>query len=241
MGDLRPEAIISGTCIAVSRQMLEIRRYASLMAGCKDPLFIAGEQGTGKTLLARAIHRAGRRAGPFIMLKAGLSPFWTSDGTYDRPAIEKADGGTLCVPDPGELDEAVQGLFLRYLETGSYGPLRRDAEKKPDVRIIFESRLTLDQLFKSGRLRQDLYYHLKAHGMVIPPLRDRPEDILPLARHFVLEAAGQNGKTGMELPADAGLFLLHKEYPGNVEELKARIYNAVQKTPGPTLSARILR
>ena len=220
--------------IAADPETLRIRQYALVLSGCRDPLVISGEVGTGKTLLARMIHRAGGTPGPFLLITEPPRyfplPGWS--GSPDSPSLP--EGGTLCLPlarqtMPGE---AEQKSLLRFLETGSFRTSETGPRAISGPRLIFESTRPLASYLGEGGLMAELYYHLTAHEINLPPLRDRPEDILLLARHFLSLKAWEDGGKSGRLSARTEAYLRRYFYPENVKELKKIIFERCRPGPG---------
>uniref|UniRef100_A0A7C1TAI5 Sigma-54-dependent Fis family transcriptional regulator n=1 Tax=Agrobacterium albertimagni TaxID=147266 RepID=A0A7C1TAI5_9HYPH len=220
-----------------------VLRLAEAVAARDTTVLLCGETGTGKGLLARFIHDASpRRKGPFVELNcAGLSRELTESelfghergaftGAVERKIglFEAADGGTLFLDEIGEMDYAVQAKLLNALEQKRFRRLGGVTEIEVNVRLIAATNRDLERDVAAGRFRKDLFYRLSAFSLYLPPLRERREDILPLARHFLAEC---------QMPHVRGLsreveeILLSYDWPGNVRELKNVIERAAILCP----------
>jgi transcriptional regulator with GAF, ATPase, and Fis domain len=212
---------------------VEMRRVYSLLervAPSDTTVLVQGETGTGKELVARALHDASRRAdGPFIAIDCGaLAPtlieselFGHVRGAFSgaqsdrRGVFEEADGGTLFFDEIGELPIALQPKLLRALEMREVRRLGSNTSKKVDVRVIAATNRSLAANVNDGAFREDLYYRLAVVEVVLPPLRARREDIALLARHFYQRFAGSDA-----IPADLVSTVQARSWPGNVRELR---------------------
>jgi DNA-binding NtrC family response regulator len=205
------------------------------MQGAPPPVLIGGETGTGKELIARAIHFAGpRRQGPFIELNCAALPAQLVEGElfgHERGAftdakerkiglIEAADGGTLFLDEVGELDLALQAKLLRVLETRSVRRLGAVRERAVDVRVLAATNRPLRELAEKGQFRADLFYRLSIVTLDSPPLCQRGEDVLLLAQRFLEHHAGRYGRPVPKLAASAKARLRAHSWPGNVRELR---------------------
>jgi DNA-binding NtrC family response regulator/tetratricopeptide (TPR) repeat protein len=203
-------------------------------AGSHLPVLITGETGTGKELVARELHRLSRAAtGPFVPFNCAAVPremlesqlFGHRRGSFTGAnadfggVVSEAVGGTLFLDEIGELDVALQPKLLRFLETGE---LQRLGESRPlsvDVRTLAATNANVHEMIKAGRFREDLFYRLNVIHLHLPPLRDRRDDIAPLARHFLDRFGREYGKRPLRLSPSALELLTHYEWPGNVREL----------------------
>ena len=200
------------------------------------PVLILGETGTGKEVVARAVHsRSGRAAGPFLRVNCGAIPpelvdselFGHERGSFTGATarrqgwFERADGGTLFLDEIGELTAAVQVRLLRILQDGSFERVGGQQPLHADVRLIAATHQDLQAMVAAGRFRADLWYRIHVFPIRLPPLRERPEDIPDLARHFALRAAQRLGLMPQAPePPDIALLLAYP-WPGNVRELAA--------------------
>jgi two-component system, NtrC family, response regulator len=226
--------------------LAEARRFAEL----PWPVLVLGPSGVGKEELAGLLHREGPRArGPFVALNAGGLPrelveselFGHEKGSYTgahaqrRGVFEQADGGTLFLDEIGELPMALQSRLLRVLETWTIRRVGAESELPVDVRLVCATHRDLAQMVQEGSFRQDLYYRLANLVLRVTPLRERPDDVLALARHFVGALAPELG--GRRLSVAAEERLLAHDWPGNARELKNVLRAAAALSPSPDLDA----
>jgi transcriptional regulator with PAS, ATPase and Fis domain len=219
-------------------------------------VLIGGESGSGKEVVARAVHDLSARADqPYMVFNCASVPrdlfesqlFGYRKGAFtgaltDSPGvIRAADGGTLFLDEVGELPLDTQPKLLRFLENSEVFPLGEQRPRRVDVRVLAATHRDLDQLVRDGRFREDLYYRLNVVPLSVPPLRERKEDIVALARVFLARLAP--GGTGVpDLGADAVQALKAHPWPGNVRELRNVIERAMAYAPIPSvLHARHLR
>lgn len=218
-----------------SASIIELRRYLSKVAMSDATVLVTGETGTGKERVAAAIHRLGRRAaGPFVPLNCAAIPeslieselFGHQRGAFTGAIANfpgrfaQADGGTLFLDEIGEMSPAGQAKLLRALEEGTVTPLGAVRQRPIDVRLVAASNQRLEQLVEARQFRADLFYRLNVARIELPPLRARPEDIGPIAGHFIDE---QNRRRAMRVGRpDARLLARMRRYawPGNVRELR---------------------
>jgi two-component system response regulator GlrR len=220
------------------------------IARCEANVLIAGETGTGKELYARAIHYCGERAGkPFVPVNCGAIPVdllenelfghqrgaYTGAATFQPGLIEEADGGTLFLDEIDCLPVAAQVKLLRFLQDKEYRPLGATRMRRVDVRIIAASNLNLEEAVQSGKLRQDLYYRLNVVSLVLPPLRERREDIPLLACHFLDKYSNEFGKKITGFAPEVLQSLILYGWPGNVRELEHVIERAIVLCAGPLI------
>jgi DNA-binding NtrC family response regulator len=204
-------------------------------------VFVTGETGVGKELIASAVHRVSGLKGSFVPLNiAGLDPLMFDDTLFGHRKgaftgaselreglIAKAQGGTLFLDEIGDLGHQSQVKLLRLLQENEYYRLGSDLIQKSDARIIVASNRDFEALVREGKFREDLYHRLCYHRIHIPPLRERREDIIPLVKHFCGVAAKNVGKAIPRLSTELQYFLCDYDYPGNVRELVNRVSNAV--------------
>jgi DNA-binding NtrC family response regulator len=231
--------------------MQSLYALAERIANKDLSVLILGETGVGKEILARAVHRSSRRANrPFIALNCGAFSeelldselFGHQRGAFtgavkDKPGLlETADGGTLFLDEVGELSLETQVKLLRVLEERR---LRRVGGLEPiafDARFVAATNRDLEAAVRGGRFREDLYYRLNGITLVIPPLRERPTEILPLARSFAALALERDGLAGApRFTATAEAALLEFAWPGNVRELRNVVERAVALASGPLI------
>jgi DNA-binding NtrC family response regulator len=238
--------------ITRSPAMQPVLHAAAKTAASTIPVLLEGESGVGKELMARAIHGSGdRRAKPFVAVNCGAMPenlvesilFGHEKGSFTG-ATEKhtgkfieADGGTLFLDEVGELPLAAQVKLLRALQESEVEPVGSRKTIKVDVRIISATNRDLIADVKAGRFREDLFYRLHVFPITIPPLRQRPEDIGELARHFMARIAAEQGKRLRNLDAATLAQLAAFRWPGNVRQLENAIFRAVVLADGDTIGA----
>jgi DNA-binding NtrC family response regulator len=228
-------------------RMQAVLRTAEKATASLIPVSIEGESGVGKELIARAIHGSGeRRAKPFVAVNCGAIPenlvestlFGHEKGAFTG-ATEKhlgkfveASGGTLFLDEVGELPPAAQVKLLRAIQEGQVDPVGGRKPVKVDVRIISATNRNLIADAKSGRFREDLFYRLHVFPITVPPLRERPEDIPDLVRHFLVRFAAEEGKRIRAVSADALTLLNAHPWPGNVRQLENAVFRAVVLAEG---------
>lgn len=219
-----------------SRAMQKVLSLAEKYAESDHPVLILGETGTGKELVAKALHaQSARRAGPFIALNCSALPeslveselFGAEKGAYTdavrrKGALAKAMGGSLFLDEIGSMSLEVQPKLLRALETGEFWPLGAEKPEKSDFRLISATFEDMGIQIKRGLFRADLFYRISDLPIRLPPLRERAEDIPELARHFCRRA----GRGRCDLTEGALGKLMGYEWPGNVRELKSVINRA---------------
>lgn len=220
--------------------MERVCEMARRVAAGDSTVLIQGESGTGKELLARAIHQASRRAeGPFVPVNCGAIPEGLLESElfgYERGAFtgadprgkpgkfELADGGTLFLDEVGDLALPLQVKLLRALQEREVERLGGRACLRVDVRLVAASNRPLERLVEEGKFRRDLYYRLQVIPIQIPPLRERREDIPPLAEHFLGRLTGAVPRCPEGFTPAAMRLLVGYSWPGNVRELQ----NAVE-------------
>jgi len=239
---------ILGASIATARLRAEVSRWAPLPTN----VLILGEPGTGKELVARELHRSSGRKGAFIPVNCAGIPatlleaelFGVVRGAYtgadrDRPGlVEAAERGTLFLDEIGEMPVELQAKLLRVLQDREVRRVGATSARTVDVRFVAATNRDLKAAAAAGAFRQDLYYRLQVAIVTIPPLRERPEDVDELARHFVAQYAESFGRPGVRLAASALAALRAGRWPGNVRELDSAIARAVATAqPGEAIAA----
>jgi NtrC-family two-component system response regulator AlgB len=232
---------------AISPAMRRLLATADKAAASDTTVLIRGESGTGKGLLARHLHeRSARRDRPFIvvdlssiaatLLESEL--FGHARGAFTGATaaragrIESADGGTLFLDEIGELPLALQPKLLRLVQEHEFERVGESSTRRADVRILAATNRDLKQMVGAGQFREDLYYRLKVIDLEVPPLRARPEDILPLAEGFLARAAQKAQRSVRGLSPGAREILRSYAWPGNVRELRNSIERAVALADG---------
>ncbi|HLB35692.1 MAG TPA: sigma-54 dependent transcriptional regulator [Gemmatimonadales bacterium] len=223
-----------------------LQRAGRLLRHAHGTALIVGETGTGKELLARAIHEGGpRRAAPFVPVNCSALPrhlieselFGHERGAFTdahaaKPGLfEVADGGTLFLDEIGTLPVDLQAKLLRVLEDREIRRVGANKSRRVDVRIIAATNQDLDEATRTGAFRQDLYFRLGVITLLLPPLRERGADVLPIARQLLASLAREHGVAQPELAPDAERALLSHSWPGNVRELKNAIERALLLSP----------
>ncbi|MDE2464644.1 MAG: sigma-54-dependent Fis family transcriptional regulator [Alphaproteobacteria bacterium] len=236
--------------IGSSARMRQVVRLGERAAQSSIPILIEGESGVGKELIARAIQGSSERAGkPFVTINCGALPenliesilFGHEKGAFtgatDRHLgkFQEADGGTLFLDEIGELRLDMQVKLLRALQENEVDPIGAKRPVKIDVRIISASNRDLAQMTREGLFREDLYYRLNVFPIFVPPLRERDDDILALARHFIARFNAEEHRCVTGLSADAETLLKSFSWPGNVRQLENTIFRAVVLCDGDVL------
>lgn len=229
--------------ITADSAMQAIFTYLATVAVSNHPVLVLGETGTGKELLAQAIHLASGRPGRFVAVNvAGLDDTLLGDALFghvkgaftgaDKPRdglITQARNGTLFLDEIGDLSPASQVKLLRLLQEREYYPIGADYPLHCTARIIVATHASLEALVKQGRFRLDLYYRLKIHQVQVPPLRERLDDLPLLLDHFIEQAARDLGKKPPAYPPELLCYLAIHSFPGNVRELQGLVFDAVAR------------
>jgi len=239
--------------IGDSVPMKALRQQLSLMAGTNGRVLIYGESGTGKELVAHAIHALSSRAAePFVEVNCAAIPeelieselFGHSKGSFTSAheakigKFQKADAGTLFLDEVGDMSLRTQSKVLRALEEQRFEPVGATESLQVDVRVVAATNKHLEEEIEHGNFREDLFYRLNVIPFVVPPLRDRREDIPQLADHFLREFTTAYGRKPKELTAEAYRTLMDYHWPGNVRELKNLIERIVILNPQVRVDAR---
>jgi two-component system nitrogen regulation response regulator NtrX len=237
--------------IGESHVMTRLREQIATAAPTNGRVLIYGENGTGKELAARSVHALSRRrAGPFVEVNCAAIPeelieselFGHIKGAFTgaladrRGKFEIADGGTLFLDEIGDMSLKTQAKVLRALQEQVVEPVGGATGVRVDVRVLAATNKDLTAEIRSGRFREDLYFRLNVIPIFVPPLRDRPEDILLLAEHFVTELAREYGRRPKRFDAGAVAGLRSYRWPGNVRELHNVIERLMIMVPGDTIT-----
>jgi DNA-binding NtrC family response regulator len=222
--------------VCPSKAMQEVYALVKKIAPTENTILIQGETGSGKDVLAAYIHRnSPRKSGPFLTLDCGLlTPNLVESELYGHKKgsfsgaseakvglVEKSHGGTLFLDEIGNIDLDLQKKFLRFLETGRIRRVGETKETQVDTRVVLATNLSIEEAVEQGRIRSDLFYRMAEFSITIPPLRKRPEDILPLTRHFLSIRA--NDSPTKRISPEAAEILISYSWPGNIRELKSAV------------------
>jgi two-component system response regulator FlrC len=237
-----PEALDDDRVIARDPASRNLFALATRVAQTDTTILLTGESGVGKEVVARYIHNHSvRRAGPFVAINCAAIPDSLLEATlfgYEKGAFtgaqqaqagkfEQAQNGTLLLDEVTEMPLGLQAKLLRVLQERE---VERVGGKKPvalDIRIIATSNRDMAEAVAKGVLREDVYYRLNVFPLLIPALRQRPDDIVPLAQHFLAEHGGRSGRTGLRLSPATEMALVAHSWPGNVRELENVMQRAV--------------
>ncbi len=251
----RPQQRRAPALLGVSSAIRELLEQVRQVAASRAPVLILGETGTGKELVARAIHEQSPRARqPFVAVNCGALPeslleaalFGVERGAFTgaerarRGFFEEASGGTLLLDEIGDTTPALQVKLLRALESGEIRPVGGAASRTVDVRIVSATHRDLEEALLEGSFRRDLLYRLNAVTLYVPPLRRRAVDIPFLAQHFAEELGSENARR-ITLADDFIAALARHDFPGNVRELRNAVERAIAlAAPGEPISDRHL-
>jgi DNA-binding NtrC family response regulator len=242
----------SAAITAEDPKSVELLRKVKTLAATTATVLIQGESGTGKELIARALHYDGPRVDkPFVAVNCGAFSetllaselFGHEKGSFTgavrqhKGAFERADGGTLFLDEIGDASPEVQVKLLRALEDRSITRIGGQSAFHVDVRVVSASNRILGDLVTDGSFREDLLYRLKVVDLSIPPLRERPGDIRPLADRFVAAACAEHGRQISEIEASFYKALRQHDWPGNIRQLRNVIESAVVLSTSPTLTS----
>ncbi|HSM11136.1 MAG TPA: sigma-54 dependent transcriptional regulator [Lysobacter sp.] len=256
--DTKPAATdsVAARLYGESPAMTSLRNTIAKVARSQAPVYIAGESGVGKELVARTIHAEGGRAtGPFVPVNCGAIPtelmesefFGHKKGSFtgahiDKPGLfQAADGGTLFLDEVAELPLSMQVKLLRAIQEKSIRPVGANAEVVVDVRVLSATHKDLARMVADGRFRQDLYYRINVIELRVPPLRERVSDLPGLSTMILARLAASLDRPAPVLGLDALAALQAYPFPGNVRELENILERALALSEGDSLSARDLR
>ena len=246
----------AGKLTGDSPVMDKLRQQVSRVARSQAPIFIHGESGSGKEIVARNIHYSGPKAeGPFIPVNCGAIPselmesefFGHTKGSFtgahqDKKGLfQSANGGTLFLDEVADLPLSMQVKLLRGIQEKAVRPLGSESEISVDIRILSASHKNLDAEIANGNFREDLYYRINVIELAVPPLRDRPEDILQLADLFLAKFAANFDADPVKLSSEAQHTLQHYPFPGNVRELENTLERAFTLCDGELIEAADLQ
>src|SRR5207253_9592111 len=227
--------------VGQSEEWKDVLRQATQVAETETTVLLSGESGTGKEVVARFIHRASpRRGGPFVALNCAALPEQLLESElfgYERGAftgaqqskpgqIELASGGVLFLDEVSEMSLSAQAKFLRVLQEREFQRLGGTRILKANIRVVAATNRDLRKAVERGAFREDLFYRLQVFDIPIAPLRERPEDILPLCDLFLDEIARSFGRPPAGLSEDARATILRYHWPGNVRELRNALERA---------------
>jgi len=242
---------LRGGVVAVDRRMREVMERVGRVARSRATVFLRGESGTGKEVVARAVHEASPRSGrPFIALNCGALPeslleselfghekgAFTGASASQKGRFELADGGTLFLDEVGELSVAAQVKLLRVLQERQFERVGSRRTITVDVRLVAATNRDLEDAVRRGQFRLDLYHRLSVVTVMLPPLRERRDDVPALAEHFLRELSRDNGRE-VRLAPDALERLTRCRFSGNVRQLRNCLERSVVSTDGPLLRA----
>jgi len=238
--------------VAASEAMRRVLALVDSVAPTDAPVLLQGESGTGKELVARAIHYRGPRAGrAFVAINCAALPealleselFGHVRGAFTgalaekRGLFEEADGGSLLLDEIGDMPAPLQAKLLRVLQEGEVRRVGATTNRRVDVRAIASTHRDMAALIAEGTFREDLYYRLAVIPIVVPPLRERREDILPLVQHFTTAHARRLGKEIRGFAPEAIARMMSHDWPGNVRELGNVVERAITLTTSPLIGA----
>jgi len=244
-----------GSLIGTSEALMNVIKQARTVATTNATVLISGENGTGKELLAHAIHDEGPRTDrPFVAVSCAALPatlieselFGHERGSFTgavgvkKGRFELADGGTLFLDEVSELDPSIQVKLLRVLQERAFERVGGTKTLTVDIRLIAASNLNLEAEVESGKFRRDLFHRLSIVPLVLPPLRERIEDVPLLASHFAEKAAAKHGRATPSLDQELIKALTSYQWPGNVRELENLIERQVVLTPEARLGCEFL-
>ena len=251
-----PSPVPSPEPVAFSSAMREVLAAADDVAETPTTVLLLGESGTGKEVLARYIHRrSSRAAGPWVAVNCAALPgdlleselfghergAFTGAGDRRTGRFEQASGGTLLLDEVSEIPLALQAKLLRVLQEREVDRVGGQRPVPVDVRVIAATNRDLAEMVARGQFRSDLYYRLNVFPVVLPPLRERREDVPALASGLVAEAAAEMGRPAPALAPDVVDLLAMHDFPGNVRELRNLLQRAMVRCRGPVIGPDHLR
>ena len=234
--------------VGSGERFLETKRAGLKAAKTDFAVLLTGETGTGKEVFARAIHNNSPRSDkPMVSINCAAIPselleselFGYAEGAFTgakkggkKGKFQMANGGTLFLDEIGDMPLHMQAKILRVLQEGEVEPVGGSGPEPVDVRILSATRKNLTEMIQRGEFREDLYYRLNVLTLNIPPLRDCPQDIMPLTELFVARFADEQGVPRPKLSADLGTVLMRYGWPGNIRQLKNAVYRALTQLEG---------
>jgi two-component system response regulator GlrR len=251
----QPTSIMFNKIVAKSEKMRGVLNVVARIAKTESTVYLHGESGTGKEIIAKAIHLASeRRDRPFVAINCAAVPeplleselFGHEKGSFTgadrttRGLFTQAHRGTLLLDEIGDMPMSIQAKFLRVLQERQFYPVGGEKPVAVNVRIVVATNKDLREQVEKRLFRSDLFYRLYVIPIYLPPLRDRVEDILPLANHFLEKACQQMKKTVKGFKPDAVDKLMRYEWPGNIRELENTIEYAVAMTHEDMLGAEFI-
>jgi DNA-binding NtrC family response regulator len=257
LSDLPERKLHPVSMVGESPCFLRVIEQIPLLADCQGTVLISGETGSGKEVMARAIHYQSPRSGkPFIPVNCGALPdhlfenelfghakgAFTDASSAEKGLIAEAEEGTLFLDEIDALSQSGQVKLLRFLQNGGeFRPLGSSRSVTAGVRIIAATNTDLFERVKAKLFREDLYYRLNVLSVIIPPLRERTEDIVHLANHFLAEYARERNTERRAISSEALRKLMAYEWPGNVRELESVILRTFILTASATLQAEDIK
>ena len=245
---MNPEAFSS--IVTISSKMHTLFKYMEVIAPSRQPVLICGETGAGKELFAKALHNLSGCKGNFVAVNvAGLDDTVFADTLFGHRKgaftgadqareglIVRAASGTLFLDEIGDLNDQSQIKLLRLLQEREFYAVGSDNPSITNARVLLATNHDLQKLVAEGRFRKDLYFRLYSHRLLIPPLRERTEDLPHLLDHFLVDAADEFGKKKPTPPPELVTLLENYPFPGNIRELEALVYDAVARHDSGVLS-----
>lgn len=231
-----------GGIVARNSEMMNLLSTIERIAPTDAPVLILGENGTGKEMIANAIHiNSRRRDKPFVMVNLGgisqslfeSEMFGHTKGAFTgavaarKGRFEMADSGTIFLDEIGDLDLSSQVKLLRVLQQHTFEVLGDSRPKKVDIRVVCATNADIPAMVREGRFREDLFYRINLITLRVPALRERPDDIPLLVGHFMASAASGTGRKAPEISAEAMEYLTRLQYPGNIRQLKNMVERAL--------------
>ena len=253
--ELSGSGAVGESIVFASPAFREVFDLTLQVAASDANILILGESGTGKELIAGALHRNSlRRDHPFVSLNCAaltetllesqlfghMRGAFTGALNNQKGLLEEADGGTLFLDEIGDVSPALQAKLLRVIQERDFIPVGSTRPKKVDVRFVAATNKDLQREVQEGRFREDLYYRVNVITIPLPPLRERPQDVEPLALHFLKRYAGRMAKNIYTLEPQALQALQGYHWPGNVRELENVIERAVILTKGNAITAAVI-